>query len=247
MNIDKSKKFTDFYTKCEGNRAIDCLILHHVQADSMDHAVEQFLQHKVSPHFVIDEDGKIFELVDENDIAYHAGISFWSGVDGLNKSSLGVEFINSSPFEKNFSEAQMIAGVELCKYLKAKYQIINNDIVGHSDVAYQGLYLDRKQDPSHLFNWKFLALNGVGTFPEVDVIENMILYEVGDEDEKIRTIKKKLARFGYRVLNNHSRFDEEMQHLARVFNRRFNREGFVSNPDVWYLRSDLVLNPIIVG
>lgn len=245
MYIDRSMLFADFFTKYDGNRAIDCLVLHHVAADSIDHAVAQFLEHQVSAHFVIDEAGKIFELVDENNIAYHAGVSFWGGDDGLNKSSIGIEFINSAPFEKNFSDAQMIAGVELCKYLKAKYQIANNDIVGHSDIAYQGLFLDRKQDPSHLFNWKFLAQNGVGSHPEVGAVPDIALFEVGDVDDKILLIKKKLMSYGYRVLNLNGRFDEEMQHLARVFNRRFNPEGFVVDSDIWYFKSDIILSKLV--
>ncbi len=245
MIIDKSRRFADFFTRHEGNRAIDCLVLHHMAADSIDDGLQKLAKHEVSAHFVIDEAGKIFEIVDENDIAYHAGVSFWGGEDGLNKSSIGIEFINSAPFEKKFSDAQMIAGVELCKYLKAKYQIANNDIVGHSDIAYQGLLLDRKQDPSHLFDWKFLAFNGVGIYPQVNVEQDLVLFEAGDVDEKILVIKKKLAKFGYRVLNLNGQFDEEMQCLARVFNRRFNQESFVVNSDIWYLRSDFILNKLV--
>jgi N-acetyl-anhydromuramyl-L-alanine amidase AmpD len=245
MIIDKSKKFSDFFTPQNQARVIEHLVLHHVEANSIDHAISQFVEHKVSSHFAIDEAGNIFELVDENDIAYHAGISFWGGVEGLNKSSIGIEFINTSPFAKNFSEAQMISGVMLCKYLKAKYQIADNDIVGHSDIALQGIFLDRKQDPSHLFNWKFLAQNGVGMFPVVNLQRDEIMFKMGDCHQKIAVIKKKLEKFGYHVLNFDDNFNQEMQYLARVFNRRFNQESFVFGSDNWYLRSDLILNGLI--
>lgn len=235
MQIDRSKKFTKFFDPQENFRKIDFLVLHHVQAISADHAIEQFLQHQVSAHFLIDQIGRIFELVDENDVAYHAGVSFWKGCDGLNKNSIGIEFVNTDPFFKKFEEAQMIAGVQLCKYLVAKYRL---EIVGHSDIAYdkETGFLDRKQDPSHLFDWKFLAENGVGNFPQVDY-DNKVLFKLKDKSSEIKAIKQRLRIFGYRVMNLHDEFDLEMQALVRVFNRRF----LGQNLDVWCVSSQQVL------
>ena len=117
LEINKSKKFSEFFDEVDSVRKIDFLVLHHVEANSVQHAIDQFVECKVSSHFLIDECGKIFQLVDENNIAYHAGVSFWRGVDGLNKTSIGIEFINRAPFDKKFELVQMQAGVELCKYL----------------------------------------------------------------------------------------------------------------------------------
>lgn len=226
--IERSKKFIDspkFFQKQNEAREIKFLVLHHVQANSVEHAIEQFIQHEVSSHFLIDEDGKIFELVDENDVAYHAGVSFWAGVDGLNKNSIGIEFINSEPFLKKFTKEQMQAGVELCRYLIEKYKIEPQNIVGHSDIAYSketGL-LDRKQDPSHLFDWKFLAENGVGIFPKTPLKTSAEI-----EKSSLKMSKEMLKKFGYKVENINNDFDPEMQALARVFNRRFlNRDSAI--------------------
>lgn len=230
MQINRSKKFSEFFEKVFSPRKIDFLVLHHVEANSTEHAIEQFKEHQVSAHFLIDESGEIFELVDENDIAYHAGTSFWRGCDGLNKNSIGIEFINSAPFTKKFEAAQMQAGVELCKYLIAKYGIEARNVVGHSDVAYdkETEFLDRKQDPSHLFDWKFLAKNGVGIFPEFSAGKE---FKLGDKNPEIKKIKENLREFGYRVVNLNDEFDEEMQALTRVFNRRFLGE----ESDIWSL------------
>ena len=160
--IDKSKKFSQFFDQKAEVRKIDFLVLHHIEANSAQHAIDQLLEHKVSSHFVIDEAGNIFELVDENDIAYHAGISHWKGFESLNKNSIGIEFINQSPFKKKFEMLQMQAGVRLIKYLISKYNIQKNNILGHLDIAYHAKSdsnpstLDRKQDPSELFDWQFL-------------------------------------------------------------------------------------------
>lgn len=223
--INRSKKFSEFFEPQNSPREIRFLVLHHVEANSVEHAISQFVEHKVSAHFLIDESGEIFELVAENDIAWHAGTSYWRGVDGLNKNSIGIEFINSSPFEKEFSKPQMQAGLELIGYLIEKYKIEKTDIVGHSDIAYDretGL-LDRKQDPSHLFDWRFLTLNGAGIFPDfsLGILDH---FKLGERDEKIAEAKRNLIRFGYRVVNLNDEFDLELQALVKVFNRRWVRK-----------------------
>lgn len=246
LEINKSKKFDNFFDKVDQKRKIDFLVLHHVEANSVDHAIEQFKEYQVSSHFLIEESGKIFELIDENDIAYHAGVSFWSGCNGLNKNSIGVEFINKSPFEKSFESLQMQAGVALCNYLIKKYQINLQNVVGHSDIAYnrETGFLDRKQDPSHLFDWKFLAKNNVAIAPQVEFCNGEALFSLGDKNSKILEIKKSLADFGYKISQFNDVFDEEMACLVRVFNRRFNQDAFKNNSDIWYKESQLVLNEL---
>lgn len=284
MKINLTKKFTDFFTQSTSARKIDFVVLHHVEANSVEHAIEQFEQHQVSAHFLIDENGEVFLLVDENDVAYHAGISFWRGSTGLNKNSIGIEFINKSPFAKKFSPAQMKAGVELCQYLIKKYKIAAHNIVGHSDIAFyaeqeesktclisqilsrinllsqillgksvcgnkplsQNLsgMLDRKQDPSHLFDWKFFAQNGVGVFPETSLARDKKLFKIGDQAPEIKIIKEKLAQFGYQAKNLNDEFNLEMQMLSRVFNRRFNPKKFKSDSDIWYLSSQMILDEL---
>ena len=240
MNIDSSKKFDEkFFTKANNFRKIDFLVLHHIQANSLDEALKLLLENGVSSHFIIDEGGKIFQLVDENNIAYHAGISHWNGCEALNKSSIGIEFLNSDPLTKKFSQEQMIAGVGLSKYLINKYQIKAKNIIGHSDIAYDkdSQTLNRKQDPSHLFNWKFLAENSVGISFNYTK-NNQVLFREGEIDKKIKLIKIDLAKFGYRVLNFDDNFNEEMQALVRVFNRRFIQEDC----DLWRVDSQEVLD-----
>ncbi len=249
MNIDQNKRFKDFFDKIAEKRQIDFLVLHHIESQSTDEAIAELLFHKVSSHFLIDEGGKIMQLVDENDVAYHAGYSHWQGFNSLNKNSIGIEFLNSKAFEKRFEIEQMRSGAELCQYLIAKYKIKPSNIVGHSDIAYfpdSGL-LDRKQDPSHFFDWKFLADNNIGIYPNFSYFEDedKILFELGNKDIAIFLIKENLQKFGYKVTNLNQEFDLEMQALVRVFHRRFNQEKFNQNSDVWYWSSQMILEKLI--
>lgn len=225
--IDKSRKFTEFFEPSQALREINFLILHHIEANSLDHAIEQLMKAEVSSHFMIDESGKIFELVDENDIAYHAGVSYWNGCEGLNKTSIGIEFINSDAFGKKFEKNQLEAGISLCRYIAAKYDIQPENIIGHSDIAYHRDtgFLDRKQDPSHLFDWEFFADNGISNFKGIfqKVLAGVKIedFQLGDKNEQLLSIKKSLKKFGYRVSKLDDEFDQELQNLLRVFQRHF--------------------------
>ena len=50
---------------------------------------------KASAHIVIGRDGSIIQLVAFNKVAWHAGISTWEGLTGLNKHSIGIELDNA--------------------------------------------------------------------------------------------------------------------------------------------------------
>lgn len=239
--IDRSKKFTKYFDKVDEGRVIDFIILHHIEAKSVDHAIDQLTQHGVSAHFLIAENGGIFELVEANNIAYHAGVSFWKGCEGLNKNSIGIEFINSNACGKKFEEVQMQSALKLCLYLMQKYQIVKEAVIGHSDIAYDqlsGLH-NRKQDPSHLFDWEFLAQNNVGVFPKVTADHSKI-FTIGDETFEILNIKKILQKVGYRIVNLDNKFDLEMQSVVRVFNRKFLGEEL----GCWTSKSDAILKSL---
>jgi len=239
IKIDYSEKFSEFFDKILDKRKIDFIILHHIEAESLKEAVLLLKKHQVSSHFIIGDEGEIYNLVDENDVAYHAGVSNWQGFEGLNKNSIGIEFFNCDAFGKKFSKKQLRAGVELCLELMKKYKIAAKNVVGHSDIAYDcatNLH-NRKQDPSHLFDWKFFAENGVGIFPSVKA-ENIKIFALGDKDLAILKIKKSLNKIGYRVINFNNEFDQEMQSLALVFNRKF----LGSEIDFWTKKSQAFLD-----
>lgn len=243
--------FSSEFSDLKQTRKIEFLVFHHIADKSIEEAIATMILCGVSSHFIIDEDGKIFHLVDENDVAYHAGKSFWRGVDGLNKNSIGIEFFNPTPFEKKFSEMQLQSGLELARELITKYGIKAQNIVGHSDIAYdpETKLLDRKQDPSHLFDWEFFAKNGVGIHPKTKFKgEDAVQFAFGDRDPQIKIIKQKLSKFGYLVNSNFSpEFDVEMQHLIRVFNRRFNSGLFAKEKqDCWMKSSDFVLTQLSI-
>lgn len=115
---------------------------------------------RVSAHYVVDEDGRIYRLVLEDQRAWHAGVSCWEGRTDTNDRSIGVEIVNGGhDFGlPDFPEAQIEAVIALLKDLLMRHGLDPSRVVGHSDVA-----PGRKLDPGEKFPWAQLAAAGVAS------------------------------------------------------------------------------------
>jgi len=260
VKINDKKKFNDFYFETSKKRKIDLVVIHHIEAQSIDDAIMLLKNHQVSSHYIINEKGKIYRLVEDKNIAYHAGFSYWKGKSGLNKNSIGIEIINKNPFNSRFKRVQMRSLIKLCSELKLKYKLSKEKFIGHSDIAYypknsfdsRGIrldkYLDRKQDPSHLFNWEMLSQKEIGVFPDIKFRgRDSILFKYNDSCAEISEIKKSLKDLGYKVTNISNDFNNEMKMLVRVFNRHFNPRKYKVNSDLWWKSSDFYLKQIKIN
>lgn len=146
---------------------VDMLILHYTGMESGAAAIARLRDPaaKVSAHYVVEEDGRILRLVPEDRRAWHAGISQWRGLTGLNARSIGIEVVNPGHAHgyRPFPALQMAALCELCLDILSRHPIPPRHVLAHSDVA-----PDRKEDPGELFDWEGLARNGVGLWPAAD-------------------------------------------------------------------------------
>jgi N-acetyl-anhydromuramyl-L-alanine amidase AmpD len=146
--VDK-KMSTGFRTATSRN--IDVLIIHSVFNNSggenydIDLIIKQFARYGVSAHYVIGREGVIYRLVDEKNIAYHAGkSSLPDGRQSLNSCSLGIEMVCS--YTESITDLQMESLVKLTKDLQTRYKL--KYILRHSDIA-----PGRKTDPWN-FDWE---------------------------------------------------------------------------------------------
>ena len=141
------------------------LILHYTGMQSAEAAVARLRdkEARVSSHYVVEEDGLVWQLVPEDRRAWHAGVSHWRGHEVLNGRSVGIEIVNPGHEwgYRPFPALQMASVCDLCLGILARHPIPARNVVGHSDVA-----PDRKDDPGELFDWQGLARNGVGLWPD---------------------------------------------------------------------------------
>ena len=138
------------------NAPIDILLMHYTGMQSAQAALDRLCdpKAKVSAHYVVDEDGTTYQLVDEEYRAWHAGLAYWAGAKDINAHSIGIEIVNPGHEfgYRPFPEAQMGSLIPLVSAIKERHHITRGNVVGHSDVAPA-----RKQDPGELFNWHALA------------------------------------------------------------------------------------------
>lgn len=142
------------------------LVLHYTGMQSAEAALARLCDRaaKVSSHYVVDEDGTVYALVEEPNRAWHAGVSFWRGFTGLNDRSIGIEIVNPGHEVgyRPFSAAQMQAVRALCQGILQRWPGIEaRNVVAHSDIA-----PNRKQDPGELFDWRGLAAAGIGLWTD---------------------------------------------------------------------------------
>jgi N-acetylmuramoyl-L-alanine amidase len=164
---------------------IDMLVLHYTGMksahDALDRLTDPTGDNRVSAHYMIDEAGRVHRLVAEARRAWHAGFAYWRGWRDINDRSIGIELVNPGhEFGYTmFPKVQMEALVGLAADIVSRHAIPGRNVVGHSDIA-----PDRKLDPGELFDWRRLALAGVGQWPEPVVTNPAVVPDL-------------LVRYGY--------------------------------------------------
>lgn len=138
------------------DQAISMVVLHYTGMADAESAIARLRdpEARVSAHYLIAEDGQILRMVAEEQRAWHAGLSYWRGVSGVNACSIGIEIVNPGHEfgYRPFTEEQMEALIPLLSAIVTRYAIPPANVVGHSDVAPA-----RKEDPGELFDWARLA------------------------------------------------------------------------------------------
>ena len=144
-----SKLMSSGYQKASG-RKIDTIIIHSSYNSlggdeySVDKIIDIYKSYGVSAHYLMDRKGQIYQLVEDKNIAYHAGVAkVPDGRTNVNEVSIGIELINNKT--DKFTESQYKALDSLLSLLKSKYNV--KYVLGHNQIA-----PGRKDDPWN-FNW----------------------------------------------------------------------------------------------
>ena len=151
----------NFSKKIRGKSDIKHVIIHYTGMQSEIESIKRLKspKSKVSCHYLINREGTVIQMVKDKNLAWHAGKSKWKQFTNLNYSSIGIELVNKGHkfgYEK-FTIKQIKSLIFLCKKLKKKYGIKNENFLGHSDIAPL-----RKIDPGEKFPWKKLSRFEIG-------------------------------------------------------------------------------------
>jgi N-acetyl-anhydromuramyl-L-alanine amidase AmpD len=153
---------------------------------------------RVSAHYFITSGGRVHALVPEVLCAWHAGVSDWAGMSGLNRHSIGIELANGGhdfglpPFR----QPQVDALIRLLAGVRARWNISARNVIGHQDI--QPL---TKRDPGPLFPWHYLAKHGhaLRRHSAVPATASRVLARVGQNHAAVLPTLKALSAVGYRV------------------------------------------------
>ncbi len=183
---------------------IDTIVIHAGAQTEAKDLINLLEDRELSCHYVIDRNGEVFKLVDENNRAWHAGVGIWNGQGDINSNSIGIELCNELFGERQYSQKQMLALKKLCISLMKKYKIEPINVIGHSDLA-----PTRKIDPGTMFPWKEFAKSGIGLWYEEKKLKNV---------DNIDT-KALLENIGYGV--------ENLEATEWAFLRHYNPELYL--------------------
>ena len=224
---------------------VDMLVLHYTGMETGDAALERMRdeQAEVSAHYMVWEDGRISQLVDESKRAWHAGVGSWQGDTDLNSCSVGIEIVNGGhnvPLADGslppYPDAQIEAVIALSRAIITRHKIPQTRIVGHSDIAPA-----RKEDPGEHFPWARLAEAGIGLWPTQAEGAPSNLHVIGrglgagDTGAPVERLQQMLTRIGYGLELN-GVYDEEMQACLLAFQRRWLPTRLTGQADLETLR-----------
>lgn len=172
---------------------VDMVILHYTGMQTAQQALERLTSpgSGVSAHYLIDDDGRLIQMVRERDRAWHAGLSFWKSRSGLNHVSIGIELGNPGhewgyqPFPK----PQISTLKRLLQSILRLHAIRPENVIGHSDCS-----PDRKEDPGELFPWQDLSTLGLCVKSPV-ASANSALQDFSEETQVVSNLR----RIGYGI------------------------------------------------
>nr|WP_286193431.1 N-acetylmuramoyl-L-alanine amidase [Tropicibacter sp. R16_0] len=127
------------------------VVIHYTAMEGAASALERLCDPvaEVSAHYLIGQDGTLWQMVRETDRAWHAGAGEWHGQGDINSRSVGIELDNRG--DHPFAEAQIAALERLLPQILSRWGIAPQGVIGHSDMA-----PGRKFDPGPRFDWQRL-------------------------------------------------------------------------------------------
>ena len=203
----------------------DALVLHYTGMKTGEAALARLRdpEAKVSAHYLVEEDGRIFRLVPEERRAWHAGRGVWQGETDLNAASIGIEIVNPGHEfgYRAFPDVQIAAVIALIGDIRERWTVPDARIIAHSDLA-----PDRKEDPGELFPWKRLAEAGHGLWfePAAERVAALTgLLQPGDQGIGVVVLRAGLHRLGY-GLKPGGDYDDETAATVRAFQRHWRQD-----------------------
>lgn len=150
-NFTSGRRKPKYPTEFSLQGPVTAIIIHYTDSINIDGTISWFKNpaSAVSSHYLVGRDGRVVQMVDEEDTAWHAGRSTLDGVPNVNFFSIGIELVGTA--DSGFTDRQLASLYSLLEILISRYKIPPERVVGHKTVS-----PGRKIDPDgydNQFNW----------------------------------------------------------------------------------------------
>ncbi|EOR69042.1 N-acetylmuramoyl-L-alanine amidase [Yersinia enterocolitica] len=225
------------------NSRVRFLVLHYT-AENFENSINSLTGNNVSVHYLVpdlDDDSykkagfnniRIFNLVDENARAWHAGVSSWAGRANINDTSIGIEIVNLATEHSDvfdfppYPENQIAAVKQLAANILQRYPDISpTHVVAHSDIA-----PTRKSDPGPKFPWLELYNNGIGAWYDSETKEKFVQQFTQQGLPTKADLLSYFKTYGYDISIASS--DDGYQHLVRAFQLHLRSDNYDGHIDI---------------
>ena len=217
------------------NSKIQLIIIHYTALKNTLDAISYLCnkEKKVSSHYLISQNGTVYNLVKDKFRAWHAGKAFWQDIIDINSISIGIE-LDYNPRGKNnkYSLKMLYSLKKLIFKLQKNYKINKKNILAHSDIA-----PFRKKDPGKNFPWQSLSsVNIVLSLKnlkksEINIMEKW--FNKNNLKSKKQKIILALSLIGYdtrKVYKNEKLYNK----LIRAYRiRHLNSEDIIKNKSIY--------------
>ena len=217
------------------NSKIQLIIIHYTALKNTLDAISYLCnkENKVSSHYLISQNGTVYNLVKDKFRAWHAGQAFWQEKIDINSISIGIELDYNPRGKNNKYSLKMIRSLKkLILNLQKNYKINKNNILAHSDIA-----PFRKKDPGKHFPWKSLSSSNLLIRlknlkkNEIKIIEKWFNNN-NFKSKKQKTILA-LSLIGYDTREVYKN-DKLYNKLIRAYRIRYlNREDIINNKSIY--------------
>ncbi len=113
-------------------RRTDYIILHTTEG-ARDGSLNKVYE-RGEAHYLVDESGRIYNVINRRKVAYHAGVSMWRGRVDIDNYAIGIEVVGY--YNRPITAAQYASLKGLITWLQGVYKVTDDRVLTHSMVAY---------------------------------------------------------------------------------------------------------------
>ena len=147
MNINRNYLTKINFTDKNSTARIKYIVIHYFGGLATAQNLAQYWAREyagASAHYAVGHAGEVFQIVDDDDVAWHCGANSYTHKECRNSNSIGIEMavkkrntatLSATDKDWYFTKETVAAAAELTRQLMKKYNIPADHVIRHYDVT----------------------------------------------------------------------------------------------------------------